>query len=253
MNSFFLAALITSTPPPEGETSGGGVLGLDNVRLELPLAGVGSRTLAAGIDHTFLLLFQVIWIIGGAISFGLLNVGAGWAAAFLIFGFFLLQWGYFAVLEISMGGQTPGKRLVGLRTVAFHGGRPTAAALLIRNLLRSLDLVVGLPLMAVDSRARRLGDFVAGTLVIHEQREEEAQEEFRMLRHPPSWGAREVSVVETFLRRERFLDRSRAYGMAEQLLAWIQRQEKAFVAEAPAAEPGADPVRRLRQIFEARV
>ena len=63
-----------------------------------------------------------------------------------------------------------------LRVVTAEGGRPGASALLMRNLVRALDLVFGIPLMAVDPLSRRLGDRLAGTLGLPKARtREEAQ------------------------------------------------------------------------------
>jgi uncharacterized RDD family membrane protein YckC len=250
MNSPLQIFLVTAAPPALSWRGEGEVLGIDNVRLDLPLAGVASRTLAASLDQAFLLLFQIVWLLAGVISLPFFGVSVGWVLALLGLGFFLLQWGYFAALEILMKGQTPGKQLVGLRTVAYHGGRATAAALLIRNLLRSIDVLIGVLLMVFDRRSRRLGDFIAETLVIYEQ--EESVEEAQMVRHPPAWGAPEVSVVETFLRRVRYLDRERAQKIAQRLLSWLEQREPGFLAEveATAVDTG-DPVERLQQIFES--
>lgn len=239
------------------DNSGAAIYGLDNVRLELPLAGIGSRTLAAAIDHALLVLLQVVWLFGGTAFLGLLGLDlGGWGFGLLVAGLFLLQWGYFAIFEIALSGQTPGKLAVGLRVVSYRGGRTTATALLVRNFLRSFDLFIGLPLMAVDRRARRLGDLVAGTLVVH--RREAARDELRLGRYPAGWGAREVAVVEGFLRRARYMERSRAQGLADQILEWIVRREPEFWTEvAPTLTIGADAafndrVLVLFQVLEGR-
>lgn len=226
------------------------IYGLDNVRLELPIAGVGSRTLAATLDHCLLAMLQMVWLFGGAALLGIFDLGfGGWGIGLLIAGFFLLQWGYFAGFEIAIDGQTPGKLAVGLRVVSHRGGRTTAAALLVRNFLRSFDYFIGLPLMAVDRHARRLGDLVAGTLVVHDRRT--AGDEVELGRHPASWGAREVAVIESFLRRAPAMEPPRAERLASRLLDWIERREPGFWAtiEPPTAE--GDRVAALRQALEA--
>ena len=224
------------------------LLGLDNVRLDLPIAGIGSRTLAALFDYLLLVVVLTLWWLGGFLLLRLFDLGAGWGMALLILGSFAVQWGYFAVLEIVMQGQTPGKGLLGLRVVSRHGGRPSVSALLVRNLLRSVDVIVGLPWMAWDRRARRLGDLAGGTLVVHD-RPPLAGEELRLGRLPASWGAREIVVVESFLRRAGGMEPQRARAMAERLLAWIEREEPAFVAEAEAAQGGGDPVTVLSRLL----
>ncbi len=217
--------------------------------LELPLAGVGSRTLAASIDHLLLMLLQTLWLTGALVVAPRLQLSGGWIFALVTLGLFALQWSYFAAFEIALAGQTPGKLAVGLRVVSRHGGRTTAAAILIRNFLRTLDLAFGLPVMAIDRQARRLGDLVAGTLVVH-HREERAGTPLG--RHPDGWGAREVMVVESFLRRAELLENDSAQGLAEQLLRWIREREPGFWAEVePGLRASGDPVHTLRQALEA--
>ncbi len=230
---------------------GAAILGLDNVPLELPLAGIGSRTLAAALDHCLLAFLQMVWVFGGITFLALLNLGGGWAFAVVGAGIFLLQWSYFALLEIAMDGQTPGKLAVGLRVVSHRGGRTTAAAYLVRNFLRGFDLFIGLPLMAVDRRARRLGDLVAGTLVVHHR--EPRGEETQLGRHPAAWGGREIAVVESFLRRVPTMERARAQAMADELLRWIESREPEFWSEVePSLVRSGDRVFQLQQVLEIR-
>jgi len=232
-------------PDAAAPPSGGTVFGLDNVRLDLPIAGIGSRTLAASIDHLLLFFLQVVWFFGGLALGGLLELG-GWGIGILVLGLFFLQWGYFALFEIFLDGQTPGKLAVGLRTVAAHGGRATAAAFIVRNFLRTFDVFIGLPIMAVDRRSRRLGDSVAGTLVVHDR---EGPEEVELGRHPPSWGSREVAVVESFLRRAPWMEPQRAEQLGARLLRWIRRQEPEFWEQAVGGDETAagDRVALLRK------
>ncbi|MEE8525617.1 MAG: RDD family protein [Thermoanaerobaculia bacterium] len=239
-------------PPTSGESaSGATVFGLDNVRLELPIAGIGSRILAASIDHLLLLFLQIVWFFGGLVLAGMAGLG-GWGFGILVLGILFLQWGYFALFEIFMDGQTPGKLGVGLRVVSAHGGRATATAFIVRNFLRTFDLFVGLPIMAVDRRARRLGDAVAGTLVVHDR---EGPEEVQIGRHPSSWGSREVAVVESFLRRASRMEPERAQKLGDQLLRWIRRQEPAFwsenVGDADPSATAGDRVAWLRKALGA--
>ncbi len=236
------------TPEAGGTPSDAAIYGLDNVRLELPFAGIGSRTLAAALDHCLLAMLQLVWIFGGAVFLGMFGLG-GWGIGLLLVGFFLLQWGYFAGFEIVLDGQTPGKLAVGLRVVSHRGGRSTAAAFLVRNFLRSFDYFIGLPLMAVDRHARRLGDLVAGTLVVHHRRSAEGEVELGRL--PASWGAREVVVVESFLRRASAMETQRAERLAARLLDWIERREPDFWAAIEPTAAAGGRVAALRQALEA--
>lgn len=243
-------------PEPTQPTSAGAILGLDNVRLELPLAGVGSRTLAAFLDYLMLLALLGLWWTVGLVSTGLLGMGQGWMLALLMLGSFLIQWSYFAVLELIMDGQTPGKNLLGIRVVSAHGGRTSFGAIIVRNLIRAVDIVFGLACMAIDHRSRRLGDMAAGTLVIH-QRAPGEDEEIHLGRLPEGWSGREIVVVESFLRRASRMEPEIAQGLADKLLRWITAQQEAFVEEAGERQvieqmtPEIDRVALLRRLLQA--
>lgn len=236
---------------PAPFSQGAAILGLDNVPLELPLAGVGSRILAAIVDYGILAVLIGLWWTAGLITLSLAGVGEGWPLAILTLGSFLVQWGYFAAMEIAMDGQTPGKGLLHLRVVGRHGGQTGNTALVVRNLLRAVDVAFAIPTIALDPRSRRFGDMAAGTLVVHENA---APAGTVLRRPPPSWGAREIAVVESFLTRAEEIEPPRAARLAEALLAWIEREEPGLFAEAQGAAEAAeaeDPVSRLRQLLEA--
>jgi hypothetical protein len=95
---------------------------------------------------------------------------AGLAAVVLLV--FLGWWGYFILFELAWNGQSPGKRLLGLRVVRTGGQPISASASIARNLLRAIDLVflIGVLVMLLDRSSRRLGDMAAGSLVIREPR-----------------------------------------------------------------------------------
>ena len=85
---------------------------------------------------------------------------------------FLLQWGYFALFEAFWNGQTPGKRVLRLRVIQ-RSGRPIGLfESMGRNLIRIIDMLPGFYLAGAvcifaTRRQQRLGDMVAGTLVVH--------------------------------------------------------------------------------------
>ena len=222
------------------------ILGLDNIRLELPIAGVGSRTLAGSIDYLVLSALLILWLF----AWGLLMARQGmWTVAILIFGVFLLEWGYFAVFEIATGGRTLGKMAVKLRVVTAEGGSPSAGALLARNLVRSLDLLFGIPLMAIDPLSRRLGDRLAGTLVVHDRKLAAAP---LIGRVPPGWGARELAAVESFLARAGELEESgRLSEMAEHILNRLRRDAPELLAGIDTRRHPAEVIRRVFQVEDA--
>lgn len=233
-----------------------GILGLDNVRLELPLAGLGSRGLAVALDGVVLGVLLLVWFMLSYTISEHSSAPRGWVYAVSGIGAFLLQWSYFFVCEWAMDGQTPGKTLVGLRTVGHLGGRPSVGALLVRNLLRAIDALVGPLLMVIDRRYRRLGDWAASTLVVHDA-EKHDEGEVRLGAVPAGWGAREVAVVESFLRRAPRMEPAVEERLGRRLLQWIERGEPGFVArleehpDAPGREVAAQeaPTQRLHRLF----
>ncbi|HEX4495851.1 MAG TPA: RDD family protein [Thermoanaerobaculia bacterium] len=219
------------------------ILGLDNIRLDLPVAGLGSRSLAATLDYLALAVLVLLWVLVCVLLFSLLAPRA--VPVFLLGGLFLLDWGYFAASEIATGGKTLGKRALQLRVVTAEGGTPSAGALLIRNLVRSIDLLVGVLLMAFDPLSRRLGDRLAGTLVIHDRPPEVGP---LLGRVPPGWGARELAAVEALLARAGTIeDPALVRRMADRVLDRIRRDAPGLLA---GVDTGADPLAAIRQALQ---
>ena len=219
------------------------ILGLDNIRLDLPVASVGSRSLAVFLDYLILAALAIGWVF--LVVIALTPLLPNWVPVFLIVGIFLLDWGYFAGSEIATGGRTVGKMALGLRVVTAEGGSPGPSALLIRNLVRVLDLVFGVPLMAIDPLSRRLGDRLAGTLVVHDRGREKAPVLGRV---PPGWGPRELAAVESFLARARTLeDTAGAWAMADRILDRIRRDAPELLK---GVDTRRDPVAALLQALQ---
>ncbi len=207
---------------------------------------MGSRTLAGSIDYFVLAVLLFIWLI----LWGFLFARRGtWMVALLVFGLFLLEWGYFAFSEIATGGRTLGKMAVKLRVVTAEGGSPSTGALLARNLVRSLDLVFGVPLMAIDPLSRRLGDRLVGTLVVHDRKVAAAP---LIGRVPPGWGPRELAAVESFLVRARELEASgRLSEMADHILDRLRRDAPELLAGLDTRRHPVEVIRRALQVEEA--
>jgi uncharacterized RDD family membrane protein YckC len=211
------------------------------VPLELPIAGAGTRALAAFLDYLLVVILILAW--GAACLTGaFLGPRAGWwmAGLFLI-GFFLVEYGYFAGVEIARQGQTFGKWAMGLRVVARDGGRAGTGALLIRNAVRTIDLLVGIPLMATDPLARRLGDRLAGTLVLHVHL---PAVQVVVGRVPRGWSAQEAALLESFLRRASDLEPVRAERLARQLIDCIEHDDRELAAEIDREAPAVEALRR---------
>jgi uncharacterized RDD family membrane protein YckC len=94
-----------------------------------------------------------------------------WGLALVALLSFAISSGYYIFFEMIWNGQSPGKRLVGLRAIRGDGMPITLAESAIRNLVRLVDFLpvsygVGIVAMFIDTKSRRLGDLAAGTLVV---------------------------------------------------------------------------------------
>src|SRR6185436_20188385 len=217
----------------------------ERVPLHFALASIGNRFLACAIDHTV----QALAIFLMAIAFVVLSDYSGvgeqltnapkWVQAVLILIVFLIVSSYFAFFEWVWNGQTLGKRLLKLRVIREDGRPITFWEAAVRNLLRSFDMMpapfysIGLISVFVSLSDQRVGDMVAGTVVVRE-REAEAPAFAQVFASSVSDPAlrrsfkpvefvgdidvlteSEISVVETFLRRRWDLA-----DMARQWMAW---------------------------------
>lgn len=149
----------------------------ESVSFSYDVAGIGSRFMAACVD--FLAWFVIalgISILYNQIDRQIRNPALASALEAIYIGFtFLLYWAYYIVFELVWGGQSPGKRLVGLRVIRIDGAPAAPGQIIIRNIMRLVDLfpgfyMTGLMTMFLNSQSRRLGDLAAGTLVVREGR-----------------------------------------------------------------------------------
>jgi uncharacterized RDD family membrane protein YckC len=167
----------------------------EQVALELPIAGPTSRILAYAVD---LALIVLCWIGVFALALTATPVAA-WItehlgdvadelggknarepglgrATFVLFAVaiaaqLVIELFYFVVFETIWRGRSPGKRLIGLGVVTDEGLPISFGASLVRNLLRSADILpsaytTGLVAMLVTKHTQRLGDIAAGTVVV---------------------------------------------------------------------------------------
>jgi uncharacterized RDD family membrane protein YckC len=150
----------------------------ERVELHYILANVGNRFLAAAIDH----LIQaaaglVVLIVAGALTgwqfFSRMGV---WTAALTVLAIFAIYWGYFVAFETIWSGQTPGKRMMKLRVVREDGRPVRFFEVFVRNLLRLVvdfqpfpSYAIGVVSIIFSPRSKRVGDFVAGTVVVKER------------------------------------------------------------------------------------
>ncbi|MGH9380239.1 MAG: RDD family protein [Thermoanaerobaculia bacterium] len=223
------------------------ILGLDNIEVDLPVASVGSRVLAAMIDYLLLGVVLFGASIGFFVLMGVLGVQRpGWMIAGWLILMFLLEWGYFMGQEVGMRGRTLGKRVVRLRVVAHDGSAASTGSLVLRNLLRLPDILIGVLLIATDTLGRRLGDRFAGTLVVHERPRARRR---GLGRVPPGWSAREIAVAEAFVERLPQLEPFQRVTLARRLLALIERSAPELLDEARRPGVVEDPDELLLRVL----
>ena len=159
----------------------------EQVDLRFHVAGMGSRFVAILLDHVIQFAFYLLLIIVLVVVFAgsrtassaasqELDTAGKWFVAAFIFANFCIIWGYFTLFEAFWKGQTPGKRVMRLRVIKDTGRQITFFEALARNLVRVIDYLPSLYLAGVitmlcNKRNKRLGDYAAGTLVIHEVRD----------------------------------------------------------------------------------
>ena len=146
----------------------------DNVALGYAVAGVGSRMVAQIIDNLLALALVFVVELGATALSSLASgpEGAGLAVAAAAATGTFVYFGYFLVCEAVTGGRTPGKAALGLRVVRLDGSAADFSAILVRDIVRIIDVglfAVGLIVMFFQPLARRLGDLAAGTVVVRER------------------------------------------------------------------------------------
>jgi uncharacterized membrane protein SpoIIM required for sporulation/uncharacterized RDD family membrane protein YckC len=143
------------------------------------IAGLGSRVYAGLIDLMIcatLFIASIVALVAVSPSdsgaTGLMSTA--WAVAIMVMLQFVVLWGYYLLFEGLRDGQTPGKKMLGLRAVRDGGYSVGFSASAVRNLMRLVDLqpvftyAIGISTIAISKSGKRLGDMIAGTLVVRE-------------------------------------------------------------------------------------
>ena len=243
----------------------------ERVSFRYRLAGPGQRSVAWIIDLAFQILviaLVVVLLLPLGLAAGLEGVGAG----LQYLAMFVVQWFYGVVFETLLAGRTPGKLLLDLRVVRVDGSPGRFPDYLLRNLMRFADFLpvafgIGVLTMAMDPRLRRLGDLVAGTVVVAEDKANMlgdvvleppvSEAERRALPPRIELSHDDLQVIEAFLRRRPKLSDDRAEELARLLgpalsertgveapswervltLAWARATGRDRPVEAPAPPP----------------
>lgn len=218
--------------------------------LELPVAGIGFRALAYLIDVGLLFAAALVTYFGysfiGANAFDAVSSMSTWTRTLGVIAVFAALWCYWTVLEVRWRGQTVGKRVMGIRVVRSDGTPVGPFESAIRNLLRLIDFFpvcypVGVVCMLVDPRHRRLGDIVAGTVLVREASFDVSRYSQPLSAPSHQVSDAELAVVSTYLHRFDSLDLEAKERLGRQLASrlgiethvastWSADELKSFLA-----------------------
>jgi len=239
----------------------------EGIEFALPLAGPVSRMLA------FLVDLAVIGALGKLIQTLLEPLkffGEDIAGALYVVGYFAISMIYGAAAEWIWRGQTVGKRLLGLRVVDARGFRLEPSQVMVRNLMRAIDMLPVLYLVGgvacfFHRHHRRLGDVAAGTVVTRPPKvmspniDQLLDRKFNSLRESRHLAARlrqKVSpdtaqiALETLVRRDQLEPEARLAVFGE--LASYFRHLVAYPAEIEEQISDEQYVRNVTEIVYAR-
>ncbi len=221
------------------------------------LAGLGSRCLALFVDLAIQILASLVLLIaafagasraaslGGALHLS----GKEMTSTVLAVGillFFAIFYGYFIVFEMLWNGQTPGKRLLGIRVVRDGGYPIELVGSIIRNLIRVIEVALGFYFLSVismlaSSENKRLGDYAAGTIVVRDRgfevrdpkhwlRAGAGELDAGMSRKLAGLSADELALVDKYLDRKTSLDPRAAREAAARIAAALRPKVDADLA-----------------------
>jgi uncharacterized RDD family membrane protein YckC len=231
----------------------------EQVGLQYHLAGIGTRFIAYLIDK----LIQTGMVLGLTLIALLLLILTGkltsvgeflvrlrdslgwWLIAPAILGYEIITKGYFILFEYLWSGSTPGKRSQEIRVIRKDGRPISFVAAVIRNIFRAVDILgeiypLGLVVMFIDSRNRRLGDLAAGTLVVREEElkpsvictplEESDAADAEIRNVALEMAMEDYNLVRKFLARRDSLGADYRRDLARQILERVSRRS-IFIGE----------------------
>jgi len=235
----------------------------ESVWLTFRLAGPWSRMTAYLIDFFLRFLFGAL--VSMACAALAIPLG-GQAIGVLLVGVFILEWGYAWLFEAFRDGKTPGKHIMRIRVVKTSGSPIGFYDAAIRNLLRAADFLpfgnaVGLVSILATERFQRLGDLVAGTIVVHDDRPAfrtrvAGLEGIQPLPRAARAGAwrppeRVLDLIDRLYRRRREIHPDRAQEIASILAPVLHDRLGLDDAADPASDSPARYLLRVLRTFTA--
>ncbi|WP_417385281.1 RDD family protein [Gimesia sp.] len=208
----------------------------ENVVLSYQLAGPSQRYVAYLIDFLIrMMMLLAIFMFFIAPMSSVMMPGA-MIGLFLIISF-LNTWGYYTISETFFKGKSIGKHICGLRVIREGGYPITFWPSLLRNLARSADSIilygVGITSMLLTRRFQRLGDLLAGTVVIQERTLALPRKPIILNKIKPldkneigSFLPRDevLSLIDEFIGRRHVLTYERGHALAAQLAQQLAKR-----------------------------
>ena len=141
-----------------------------NIDIEYEVAGLGERVLARLIDLAGFAMIYIIAIVLFGVAFSSRSPIGFYVVMITFFVLFLF---YDLVCELTMNGQSLGKKVMKIRVISLTGAQPTLSQYLLRWLFRIIDVsvifgfgVVAILAVAFSEKHQRIGDMVAKTIMI---------------------------------------------------------------------------------------
>lgn len=142
-----------------------------NVLINFEISNIGKRVIAALIDHVIMLGLIIVFAIVGALAQSTIMVFLGFTSVFF----------YNFICELTMNGQSVGKRNQDIRVMKKDGSAASFSSYFLRFLLRPIDSFYGLGLgvMFLNNYNQRLGDLAAGTIVVNLKHDNSIKNKFK--------------------------------------------------------------------------
>ena len=214
----------------------------ESIAFSYELAGLGSRFLAVAIDMGIqtLLIFGIFW--------GLVYAGShlgpvlrethatkfetSLGIAFLSIILFVVYFGYFILFETFWNGQSPGKKLFGLRVVRDGGYPADFSSIALRNIIRVGEAIFGLYAISavaalMSPENKRLGDMAAGTIVVRDARASKLAELMADSHEPGAplmLSSQERGLIDLFVARRRTMAPAYRAAMASRIAQRVRER-----------------------------
>ncbi|MEJ2359813.1 MAG: RDD family protein [Gammaproteobacteria bacterium] len=209
------------------------ITSVGGVEVKLDLVALGGRSYAFVIDwHIRFLAALTYYLVGtyffsGGFHFVLGSLAKAQMTTYyfaIVLPAMLIYFLYHPVLEVTMQGHTPGKRMAGIRIVGKDGRSASAGALLLRNVFRLIDslpifYVLGIIVCLINKQHLRIGDMAAGTVLIYDEKASEKRLRLIMgqeISHALSTQQREL--IAELLERWNELEAGKRRAFAREIL-----------------------------------